>query len=292
MSLGIVPSYESFLGGVEIVAGLLLFYRRSASVGAFILAVFLGNVFMSNLAYGGGDEGYSFYLISLALFVLSYDAQRLANLLIFQRPAAPNSYHPVFTAHRQRYVRLGLKTVFIFFFVVLYGFKTRSGDPYQFPTTKGIPGVAGVYNVTRMVIGTDTLAYSRADSLRWQDVVFENWATVSIRSNRAVVLDPNNVERPGLSSEDRTYELEGSAGRHYYRYEADTVNHVLTLSNKNPHYSGEKLVLHYERSGKDRIILSGAGWDNAHVYVELDKVDKKYLLEEARNKGRQRGLSL
>src|ERR1700753_329900 len=40
LSLGVVPSYESFLGGVEIVCGLLLLYRRSASVGAFILAIF------------------------------------------------------------------------------------------------------------------------------------------------------------------------------------------------------------------------------------------------------------
>src|ERR1700735_3141897 len=54
LSLGIVPNYESFLGGVEIIGGLLLFYRKTASVGAFIIAVFLGNVFMFNLAYCGG----------------------------------------------------------------------------------------------------------------------------------------------------------------------------------------------------------------------------------------------
>jgi len=82
LSLGVVPNYESFLGLVEIIGGLLLFYRRSASVGAFIIAIFLGNVFMSNLAYGGGDDVYSLYLITLSLFVLSYDVQRLLNLLV------------------------------------------------------------------------------------------------------------------------------------------------------------------------------------------------------------------
>ena len=73
LSLGVVPSYESFLGLVEIVAGSLLLYRRTASVGAFIILIFLGNVFMSNLAYGGGEQLYSLYLISLALLVLSFD---------------------------------------------------------------------------------------------------------------------------------------------------------------------------------------------------------------------------
>ncbi len=291
LSLGIVPSYESFLGGVEIIGGLLLFYRRSASVGAFIIAIFLGNVLMSNIAYGGGDEVYSLYLISLALFVLSYDAQRLINLLLLQKPAAPNSFHPVFRAGG-RYVRLALKTAFIFFFVILYGFKTRSSETYQFPRTKGLPGAAGVYNVSQFIVGKDTIAYSRTDSTRWQDVVFEKWATLSIRSNRPVVLDSNNIERPELTNDERTYELEGSAGRHYYRYTIDTVDHLLTLQNKNPHYSDEKWVLHYDRSGESRIVLSGVTTGKDTVYAVLDRVGKKYLLEEARKKGRQSGLSL
>lgn len=289
LSLGIVPSYESFLGGVEIVAGLLLFYRRSASVGAFILAVFLGNVFMSNLAYGGGDLLYSGYLIVLALFVLSYDAGRIFDLLILQKAARPNTYHPVLEG-RFRQARLVLKGLFIFFFVFVYGVKTKVGDPYQFPTASGLRGASGVYNVTQFVLDKDTLAYSKADTLRWQDVVFENWATLSIRSNRTVVLDSNNVEQVGVKNPD--YELEGSAGRHYYTYEVDSVNHVLKLVNKNPHYSSERLVLHYDRTGDGRIVLSGVGLGNTHVYAVLDRVDKKYLLEEARKNGRQRGLAL
>jgi hypothetical protein len=295
LSLGIVPSYESFLGAVEIIGGLLLFYRRSASIGAFIIAIFLGNVFMSNLAYGGGDDVYSLYLLSLALFILSYDLQRLANLLVFQRPASPNRFQPLLPAKWQRNGRLALKTFFVFFFVLLYGFKTRYGpatDPYQFPTSKGLPGVTGIYNVTAFKIGKDTLAYSRTDSIRWQDLVFEKWATLSIRSNRPVVLDSVNVERPDLTDNDRTYELQGSAGRHYYSYVADTARHLLILQNKNPHYKEEKWVLHYEQPGDSRIILAGTSSDKDSVYVVLDKLDKKYLLEEAAKRGRQGGLKL
>ena len=46
MSLGIVPSYEAFLGGLEILAGLLLFFRRTATIGALLIVVFTGNVFI------------------------------------------------------------------------------------------------------------------------------------------------------------------------------------------------------------------------------------------------------
>lgn len=292
LSLGIVPNYESFLGLVEIVGALLLLHRRSASIGAFIIAVFLGNVYMSNVAYGGGDEVYSFYLISLALFVLSYDLQRLTNLLILQRPATPNMFKPVFSSFGQRYGRLGLKALFVFLFVGLYGFKTSHGSSYQFPATRGLTGAAGVYNVSLFRVNKDTLAYSKTDPVRWQDVVFEQWATLSIRSNRPVTLDSNNVERPLLKDVDRTYELEGAAGRHYYSYVTDTTNHLLLLRNKNPHYSDETMILHYSRPDDGHIVLSGFDQDKDSIYVVLDRVDKKYLLEEAAHKGRQGTLKL
>jgi hypothetical protein len=291
LSLGIVPNYESFLGAVEIVSGLLLFWRKTASVGAFIIAVFLGNVLMSNWAYGGGEAVYSLYLIGLALFVLSWDAGRLVNLLILQRPASPNHFRPVFTERWQRYGRLGLKGGLIFFFVLLYGFKTKEGAEYQFPLSKGLPGAAGVYNVSLFVLGKDTLAYSKTDPVRWQDVVLEKWGTLSIRSNRPVVLDSTNTERLDLPGEERDYELRGSAARHYYRYTVDTADRVLVLQNKNPHDAADKGVLHFDRPLETRIVLTGVlGGDS--VYAVLDRVDKKYLLEEARHRGREGGLSL
>ncbi len=295
LSLGIVPGYESFLGVVEIVAALLLFFRRSASIGAFILAIFLGNVFMSNWAYDGGDTVYSLYLLVLALFTLAYDAQRLTNLLVFQKPASPNLFRPILPAVWQRRARFAGKAFFLVFFVFLYGFKTRNGyrtDSYQYPASKGLDGVRGLYNVSVFRKGKDALAYSTTDSIRWRDIVFENWGTLSIRSNRPVVLDSINVERPGLVDNDRDYELQGTAGRHYYRYDTDTVRHLLILHNKNPHYKDEQLVLQYERPSASRIILSGVDQDHDSVYAVLDRLDKKYLLEEAAKAGRQKGIKL
>ncbi len=293
LSLGIVPSYESFLGLVEIAAALLLFYRRSASIGAFILAIFLGNVFMSNWAYGGGDTVYSLYLISLSLFVVSYDAQRLANLLFFQRPASPNTFQPSLPGRWQRNTRVALKALTIFVFVLLYGVEARSvfrRASVQDHGANGLEQAKGIYNVAIFKKGKDSLGYSRTDSVRWQDIVFENWATLSIRSRRPVLLDSVNTVQPGLPENDR--DDEGSAGRHYYRYEVDTVRHVLTLHDRNPHYAADQLVLHYDRPDSARIILSGVDQDHDSVYAVLERRDKKYLLEEARKAGRQKGLKL
>jgi hypothetical protein len=276
LSLGIVPSYELFLGLVEIVIAALLLNRKTASIGAFIFLIFCGNIFMSNLAYDGGDQVYSLLLITFALVVLSVDLVRIVRLLILQLPTAPDTFKPASSN-----ARLILKSLFVLLFVVIYGFKAGTGGPAQYPTTKGLAAVAGLYNVSLFTVNRDTLAYSLTDSLRWQDVVFEEWNTISIRSNRAVPVDSNNRHWLFTENEERKYEQEGANWRQYYSYTIDSVNQTLVL---NP----GAWVLHYSRPDDKHVILSGVSPQKDSVYAVLDKLPKKYLLEEAA-KGNGRG---
>ncbi|MDQ0638421.1 hypothetical protein QF042_001986 [Pedobacter sp. W3I1] len=286
MSLGIVPSYETFLGAIEILAGLLLFFRKTATIGAAIILVFTGNVFISNLAYEGGEYVYATYLITFALFVIWFDARRIYNLVSLERPTDPNRFKPHF-AGKIKTLRLALKSLIIFFFVFLYGFKTYSGfhhDPYQFPRTKGLAKSAGIYNVSEFRVNGQVLPYAAVNPLRWKDVVFEKWATISIRSDRGVIIDSANYEQVFKNDQDRDYELAGAGGRHYYSYTVDSVNHVLFLHNKNPHYKGERLQLKYERPDSVTVILSGTDQRHDSIYVVLNKIDKKYPLKLSRRK--------
>ena len=284
LSLGIVPSYESFLGGIELLAGILLFFRRTASIGAVIVLVFTGNVFMSNLAYGGGEFVYSFYLISLAMFVFAYDAQRIYNLVALGKPTHPNLFRPVFSDQVLK-VRRVLKPLIIFFFVILYGYKTYQGhkhDPYQFPASKGLPGISGIYNVSEFRLNGELLPYSATDPDRWKDVVFEKWATISIRSNRPVILDTANYEQISHKDQARNYEFAGSGGRHYYSYTADTGKKVLLLRNRNSHYKEDRLTLNYERPDSATVILKGVNSAKDSVYVLLHRINKKYPIKLGR----------
>ncbi|MFY0255690.1 DoxX family protein [Chitinophaga sp. 30R24] len=294
LSLGIVPSYELFLGLVEIILAILLLFRRTASIGAFIFLIFCGNIFMSNLAYEGGDQVYSLLLISFALVVFSFDAQRVVRLLILQQPTAAATFKPVFEGVK-RYGRLTLKTLFLLFFVVIYGIKTGVGakqDVYQYPTTPGLTASKGLYNVATFIVNGDTLAYSPTDTLRWNNVVFEEWNTISIRSNKPAPIDANNQHLVSGNNAERLYEIEGTNGRHYYSYTVDTTRQLLILQNRLPQ-STESFSLHYSRPDKNSIILSGIAYSRDSIYVVLEKVNKKYLLEEVANgRGRIRTLKL
>ncbi|SEW40603.1 hypothetical protein SAMN05428988_5332 [Chitinophaga sp. YR573] len=287
LSLGIVPSYELFLGLVEIVIALLLINRRTASIGAFIFLIFCGNIFMSNLAYEGGDQVYSLLLITFALVIFSADLVRIVRLLILRLPTAPPSFQPLY---RNKGIRYVLKSLFILLFVVIYGFKAGSGSS-QYPVKKGLPAVAGLYNVSVFKVNNDTIAYSVTDSLRWQNVVFEEWNTLSIRSNRPVSIDSNNQHVLFSEGSKRLYELEGANWRHYYSYTVDSVNRLLLLKNRNPHDSSETWVLRYNRPDWKHIVLSGVTPQKDSIYVVLERLSKKYLLEEAA-KGRDKKLRL
>lgn len=294
LSLGVVPSYESFLGLIEILGGLLLLNRRTTTIGLLIIIPFLGNVFVSNLAYEGGEHIYSFLLITFALALSAFDAVRLFRIVSLAVSTRPTRYKPVFTGW-QGTARLVVKSIFVVLLVGVYGYKTYAAykrGPYQFPQGAGLPGAAGVYTVTEFKLRDQVIPYARQDSVRWQDVVFETWNTISIKSNRPVRPDQRNTEEIWADDADRSYEQAGSQGRHYYQYQIDSSNHVLTLTNRNPNHTGEPLRLHYDRPTDQRITLSGVNEDRDSVYVVLEKQAKKYLIDEAAKAGRRGALTL
>lgn len=296
LSLGIVPSYESFLGLVELVGGLLLLHRKTATIATLILLPFLGNIFFSNLAYEGGEYVYSGLLITFALALFAFDAIRLFKLVSLEVAASPNRFHPAFTEQWQQYGRLGLKSAFVLVVVLFYGVSTyaayRNRESIRFPKTPGIPNTAGLYNVSEFRLRGKSLPYSKTDPVRWQDVVFETWNTISIKSNRPVKLVTTNTEQIASAESDRDYDYAGSQGRHYYRYTVDPTGRVLTLKNANPNYPTESLQLSIDRKQNGQIVLAGIDQGRDSIYAVLDKINKKYLIDEAAKAGRRGSLKL
>jgi hypothetical protein len=293
LSTGIVPGYQSFLGLVEIVAALLLLNRKTTIIGIFIILPFLGNVLMSNLAYEGAEYVYSLLLITFGLALFAFDAQRLLNLTTFERTTLPNRYKPVFGTPAQRSGRLALKGFFIVLFTLVYGNRTYAAyhaGGYQYPATKPLYHAAGLYTVQEFKVNGTIVPPDGRHASRWKDVVFENWGTLSIRSNEKATLTTANTEEVFSDNDLRLYEYAGTAGRTYYHYTVDSVAQKLVLTAANDKKSAP-ITLHYARPAADRIILTGLVKTDS-LSVTLDRLNKKYLLHEASKAGRRKGLKL
>jgi hypothetical protein len=285
-TVGIAPKYESFLGFVEILAAFLLLNRRTVTFGVGLIFGFIGNVAVVNGFYDIGELVTSAFIVLLAAFLFVNDIPRLYNLLVNEMPTRANKLVPNFKIPKLHKTRLTLRLAFLFF-VVLFGYKCYDSfvhDPYKVPKTPGLANAYGVYNVKQFVINNDTIPYSKTDPNRWQDVIFEKWSTLTIKNNKPVKVDFGSGEVAAEKDIDRNYELAGYAGRHYFYYDADTINHTLSLQNKNSNSRNERMLLHYDRPNDSTIVLKGINENQDSVYVLLNKINKKYMMYEGRRK--------
>jgi hypothetical protein len=285
-TIGITQGYESFLGAIEVLAGLLLLCRKTTTFGAGLILGFVGNVFAANISYDIGESTYSFFLLSIALFLIVYDVPRLYSLLFKGTYTIANKFNPVFSSEALRKTRLGLKAAAVIFILFL-GLKTYSNyseAPYKYPATPGLKGAYGYYNVREFKLNNQNIPYSNTNPDRWQNVVFEKWATLSIKTAKPITIDASRADEYRANDKDRNYESAGVAGRRYFSYSTDTINNTLLLENKNKHHKEEKFVLNYTQVNDSTIVLKGTNEKKDSIYAVLDRINKKYLLFEGRRK--------
>lgn len=312
-SLGIVPSYEVFLGFAEFIPGVLLLFRKTTALGAALTVVVLGNVAIANHAYDIGEQVPSFSLSLLAFFVLWYYLPSIWNLLVHEKDSQIVSFVPAFRYKWQTYLKRSIQYTGNFIFVFLFGafeiYAYTHNDFYKIPNTPGLTNAKGYYQVTEFRLNGKLVPYSPLDSIRWQDVSFEEFSSMSFRvANRPQQIQmfaagsyprfgehydykwkfhPKGDERRYETNEDKfdpekrdiniNWEFSGlGSERHWYYYKADTINQVLYLQHKNRHTRNLKQVLHYSRPIASRIILSGTNEFNDSIYVVLDKQQKQY----------------
>jgi len=236
LSISVVPWYQVFAGIVELSAGILLFFRKTATLGAIILFGALGDIVYVNFAYDGGVHVYSSYFVLFALFLLAKEVPKIYNLFILERYTVPVNFDIQIREKWLRITRVALKSgviilfLFVFFYIQLNNFLY---DPYKQPAAKGISKLRGYYQVSEFRINNQVIPYSPQDSLRWQEVTFEKWTTLTYKQNRSVPLDLSNGGGSPMRDINRTFEIAGvGGGRRVFYYEADTVNDILYLKDK------------------------------------------------------------
>jgi len=314
--VGISFEYTVFLGFAEILPGLLLLHRKTAVLGAALAAVVTFNICIANHAYDAGVAVPAAYFAIIGIFVAWYDLPKIWNLIVNEKDILqPYHYNPVFRERWQKYLVNGTKWTFNILFVPVaaglwaYGF--FNGNNYNIPSSPGLAQTKGLYNVTEFKLNGEELPYDPADSIRWQDALFEGWSSLAYRTNRGAIADRmigysplrvknnrNNTRLNQVNTQDSDrlakqkknrdlgvtrWEVGGMSGeRRYFFYTADTTKQVLYLQNKNKNHADETQVLRYSRPSNSRIILNGRNEFNDSIYVVLDKLDKKYPLVEGR----------
>ncbi len=112
MFMGYSEAYNVITGGVEVVGGMLLFWRRTTSLGALVSIVALSNVVALNFCYDVPVKLKSTHYLLACFVLLLPDTRRLIDVLVFNRATEPRVEH---RAPTRPWLRWSLR-------VVKYGF--------------------------------------------------------------------------------------------------------------------------------------------------------------------------
>jgi hypothetical protein len=303
-AVGIVTWYEVFLGVMEVLAGTLMLFRSTVAVGAIFNMVVMYNVVHGNFAYDGGVHVISGEILIFSGFLFVPYAKEVWQLLVQKKDVVPYTYYPTFKHSWSRYNYYGIRAVAIFVLVPLYFFDTYKGfydtNRSKEPRSPGIADARGIYNVTEFRLNGKELPYSPLDPVRWHDVVFENYSTLTYKVNHPWPIRLDN-QSSMFKETDKKYELAGFAGgRRYFFYIFDESKHLLYLEDKNDLAAGQnsterrgkkggaqkpkqekaavKLVWHYERPSVDRIVLSGTDDQKNNIYAVLDRIPEQLAI--------------
>jgi hypothetical protein len=277
LTTGVSPFFEVFAGIFELVATLLLLSRRTTTIGALMMIAILLPIWFVNIGYNAGVELTSLHLLSLSVLLLVRDAGKFYQIVI-EYKAVALTYVQKFElpVSWYKFTRLSLKYGFIFLFVVYRGFGYgnlyASGKSFKLPLDNGLAGISGFYKVSEFKLNDRFIPEAIGDTTRWKNIVFEKFNSISIQLDKPFKLNTKNSIR--------TTEYYGNIGRHYYGYQADTVNKVLKLKNRAD--STVQLTLRYELRDTGQFLLSGVNENRDSIFVVLHKIEKKYPLEEKR----------
>jgi hypothetical protein len=246
-------AYSAFVGGAELVAGLLLCFRRTTTLGAVIASATLLNVVLLNICFNVGVKLWSTNLLVMAVFLASLDGRRLAALFVLDRstePAPPITLPsvPILDRRWRKNGKLALK-------VLLLGLAALAAVKpvlkYRKPPP---PALFGIYDVASFERNGEAQPLVITDPKCWRGVIVDTYGRLTIR-----FMDETSVR---------------------YRTKADASIHTLALNAWDEDKSSKPLfTLSYAQSDADHLTLEGA-FAGERLQVRLRKVERKFRLRE------------
>jgi hypothetical protein len=261
--MGASEGYTVFTGLGELLAGLLLTFRRTTLLGALLSIAIMTHVLALNLCYDVPVKLFSFQLLLLAVFLTLPDLPRLANLFLLGRPAEAVEVHRLFRRPWLDRAAAAVRTTLVLGFAGLllaqaHHSRHTSGD------LRPRPPLYGVWFVEEFVLGGEDRPPLTTDATRWQRLIVEDprWVSVQFMNQSRATYDQT------LDPDSRTLTLEKSgdpawkATLTYGQPEAD----VLTLEGT---LAGKRIRVRCRRADESRFLLITRGfhWINEGPFL-------------------------
>jgi hypothetical protein len=170
--------YTFFGGFMEALGGVLLFWRRTTTLGALIAIAVMSNVVMLNFCYDVPVKLYSAHILLMAAYLVLPDAQRLWNVLLANRPTAPIQLGPPPTTPFWSVARRVGKYVFVLS-ALASQIVTCMKDSRMSDDKHALYGLYEVEDFSRNGISEEA---TLANKVRWRSLAVNEWGGVWVRN--------------------------------------------------------------------------------------------------------------
>jgi uncharacterized membrane protein YphA (DoxX/SURF4 family) len=240
--MGHSSPYKLFTGVAETLGGCLLLFRRTTTLGALVLVGVLSNVVLLNFCYDVPVKLGSAHLLLSALFLLLPDLERLASVLVLNRPTQPAAPRKPFEVKWQerawiiaKFVLIGATVIpMMVTHVKIHQHRSAFQHPFQ-----------GIYEVESFKRDGQEVSLLLTDVPRWRIVAVNQYGGMTVRM------------------------MNDSVKEHVA--EDDPEKKTLSLSS-GPDPKAPKIVLAYSRPDPAHLLLEGTH-ENAALSVRLRKAD-------------------
>jgi uncharacterized membrane protein YphA (DoxX/SURF4 family) len=173
--MGYSAAYSFFAGLMEIVGGLLLFFRRTTTLGAIVTSAVMVNVVLMNFCFDVPVKLYSIHLLAFALYLAAPDYCRLVDLLFWHRAVPSVSFTRNWPTP---FVRRGVWMIkAIILGVILYhGPVERIQAWLQAPRPR--PELYGLYEVREFIRDDKVLSSASGGGFRWRRVIITEYGVM------------------------------------------------------------------------------------------------------------------
>ena len=247
--MGSSEPYTMFVGFAEMIAGILLFPRKTATLGALMSVGVLSNVVALNFSYDVPVKLYSSHLLAEAIFLLLPETRRIANFFVLNRPAECVSVQPLF---RRPLLQRGAVVIASLFLIAVVGTSLyQSYDQRRSFISRRSP-LYGVWEVEEFKLGQST---PTADAQRWRRIVFDSPIRMAVLTGA----DVNERFLLELNEAARTLTLR--------RRDDPNWNSVLTYEQVSPEVltvtgklNGSDMTARLHRTGERKFLLTDRGF--------------------------------
>jgi hypothetical protein len=246
--MGASKSYQVFAGLIETIAGVLLLFRRTTTLGCLVALAVLINILILDIGYDTFVKIRLIYFILLTIFILLPDLKRLTQIFILKQSTSLTAPPPIISDKKYSWLLYTLKWCFICLMIAIILRKHVESYPlYHTPAYKSI---SGIYKINEFYL--NQRSQQVGDSVRWNKMAINSYF-------------------PILSIQYATDSIVE------YSFRADTIKKVIDLnSSTNPN---TRVQLHYTQVNPSEWSFHGT-LKNDSIQFTAIKIKTTFNLEK------------